>query len=330
MWLARLCFSGAAQAPGNRTGYIPPMNSIPVKRLFGPSLLLLVLAACEQAAAPIAPETGPIRPIRIVPTNATAVDIVFDLVEPGRVVAVPDTVGDYATVDVDFSAWSGEFAFSDFSAEVMLSFDPDLVVVSPWQDQNTINRLIESGVRVVELPAVDDLDDIRLAITTVGEAMGEVAAATELLADFDLRAAALQEAASERGKVRGLVYTNYGSGGWAAGTGTTAHHMLQLAGLVNVAAESGRVGHDSVDIETMLAFDPDVLVISKPSRDYGVTRSVLEGEAELATLEAIAKDRIIELPSGLFSTASHHLLDAAELLAREVDGLLESGRLELK
>jgi iron complex transport system substrate-binding protein len=274
--------------------------------------------------------TGVFRPIRIVATNATAVDFVFDLVDPDRVVAVPDTVGDYATVDVDFSRWSGEFAFSEFSAEVMLSFDPDLVVVSPWQDQNTINRLIESGVRVVELPAVDELEDIRFAIRSTGEALGEVAAAAELLADFDRRAAALQKAASDRGTVRGLVYTNYGSGGWAAGKGTTAHHMLELAGLVNVAAESGRSGHDGVNIETLLDFAPDVLVISKPSRDYGVTRSVLEGEKELSTLEAIAKKRIIELPSGLFSTASHHLLDAAELLAKEVDALIASGRLDLE
>jgi len=270
---------------------------------------------------PIAPATGAIRPIRVVPTNATAVDIVFDLAGPERIIALPNTVGDYATVDLDFSRWGDEFLFNEFTAEVMLAYDPDLVVVSPWQDQHTINRLIESGIRVLELPVVDDLEDIRFAITTTGEALGEVDTAEDLLAEFDRRATALQEAAAKRGEVSGLVYTNYGSGGWAAGTGTTAHHMLQLAGLVNVAAESGRSGHDGVNIEAMLDFAPDVLVISQP---------LLALEKGLATLEAIVKDRIIELPSGLFSTASHHLLDAAELLAKEVDGLLESGRLDLK
>jgi ABC-type Fe3+-hydroxamate transport system substrate-binding protein len=330
MWSARLRFSGQPQALGGGKRYIPHMNSDPIKRLRTTSLLVCALAACAQDPMPIAPATGAIRPIRVVPTNATAVDIVFDLAGPERIIALPNTVGDYATVDLDFSRWGDEFLFNEFTAEVMLAYDPDLVVVSPWQDQHTINRLIESGIRVLELPVVDDLEDIRFAITTTGEALGEVDTAEDLLAEFDRRATALQEAAAKRGEVSGLVYTNYGSGGWAAGTGTTAHHMLQLAGLVNVAAESGRSGHDGVNIEAMLDFAPDVLVISQPSVYYGVTRNVLESEKGLATLEAIVKDRIIELPSGLFSTASHHLLDAAELLAKEVDGLLESGRLDLK
>jgi ABC-type Fe3+-hydroxamate transport system substrate-binding protein len=243
---------------------------------------------------------------------------------------VPDTVGDYATVDLDFSKWSGDRAFTDFSAEVLLTFSPDLVVVSPWQDQNTINRLQESGVRVIELPQVDELEDIRRSLLMTGEALGEEERARELIADFDRRIAILERAKVERGEVRAVVYTNYGSGGWAAGSGTTAHYLLDLAGVTNVAAEAGRVGHDGVDIETMLDFNPDVLVISKPSRDYGVTRNLLNSEEALQELDAIAGGRIIELPAGLFSTASHHLIDAAEYLAAEVDALVASGVLVLE
>ncbi len=267
------------------------------------------------------------KPMRVLPTNATAVDYVFDLIDESRVVALPDTVSDYATVDVDFTKWTGDRAFHEFSAEVILSFDPDLVVVSPWQDQSTIDRLIESGVQVVELPPVDELDDIRGAIRKTALALGEVQRGEQLLADFDARALALQEAWGKRGVVRGLVYTNYGSGGWAAGSGTTAHQLMQLAGVSNVAAEGGRVGHDGVDIETLLDFDPDVLVISKPSRDYGVTRNYLDGEEALQELRAIRDSCIIELPAGLFSTASHHLVDGAESLARELDALIAAGRL---
>ena len=297
-------------------------------RLLG--TLLAGLAACAPTGAPRGELAGaaPGPPMRVVPTNATAVDYVLDLIEPARVVALPDTVEDYATVSLELERWPAERRFSQFSAEVLLDFDPDLVIVSPWQDQSTIERLSESGVRVVELPKVESLDDIRASIRVAAEALQAEERAQLLLADFDARVEALERAARARGRVAGLVYTNYGSGGWAAGGGTTAHHMLLLAGVDNVAAEAGRQGHDMLGIEELLSMDPDILVISQASRDYGVTRAFLEQEPALASLGAIAEGRIVELPAALFSTASHHLLDAAEALAREVDALVASGRLQ--
>ncbi len=298
-------------------------------RQFLLSALLLISPACDrqQDVGPGHSSLSAVAPTRIVPTNATAVDFVFDLAGAERIVAIPDTVADYATVEIDSTHWSGERVFSDFSAEVLLGMDPDLVVVSPWQDQSTIDRLREAGIEVLELPPVLELKDIEVSLTIVGEAVHEVEKASLLVADFRERLELLRMAREGRGGLTGLVYTNYGSGGWAAGSGTTAHQMLVLAGISNAAATAGRSGHDGVDIETLLFLDPDVLVISKPSRDYGVTRAYLEGEESLAGLDAIRTGRLLELPSDLFSTASHHLLDAAELLSRQVDALFESGQL---
>jgi iron complex transport system substrate-binding protein len=288
-------------------------------------VIWLALAVASCGASKVQPPAAG-KPLRVLPTNATAVDFVFDLIDPERVIAVPDTVKDYATVDVDFAQWTGDRTFNEFSAEVLLSFDPDLVVVSPWQDQNTINRLLESGIKVVELPPVNELDDIREALTMISEALGESEKGAKLLVEFDKRAKALAEAAAMRGTVGGIIYTNYGSGGWAAGRGTTAHQLLMLAGVSNVVAEAGWVGHDGVDIERLLDFNPDVLIISKPSRDYGVTRKFLDNEEALQDMDAIRENRIVELPAGLFSTASHHLLDAAELLAGKIDAMVKAGR----
>ncbi|MFT4540569.1 MAG: iron complex transport system substrate-binding protein [Planctomycetota bacterium] len=293
-------------------------------------ILLGMLMSCGDSSKDLASQ-APIAstpPQRIIPTNASAVDFVLDLVDASRVVAVPDTIMDYATVDIDLTQWKADARFSEFSAEVLLAHDPDMVIVSPWQDQNTIDRVIESGVRVIELPPVAGLEDIRESIRVVAQGLHAMEQAESLLAHFDARAEELRQAAEKRGDIRGLVYTNYGSGGWAAGGGTTAHHILDLAGVRNSVLEAGRSGHDMVSIEEMLTMNPDVLVISKPSRDYGVTRKYLEEDKSLAHLDAVKNGRIIELPAALFSTTSHHLLEAAEYLARELDKLISSGMLE--
>ncbi len=295
------------------------MSSSPPAR---PSLFWIasfLLAACSRPAPPAATSQGP--PQRILPTNASALDYVYDIAGPERIVAIPATAAEFCAVPLDAERWGPGRTFDQFSAEVLLAFDPDLVVVSPWQDRSTLDRLREHGLAVLELASVRTLDDVRASLEAVGEATGEPARAREWIVSFDERVAHLRRDAARRGRVTGLVYTNYGSGGWVAGGGTTADLLLELAGIVNVAAERGFEGHNEVSIEELLTFDPDVIVISRPSDAYGATRANLESQEALAGLRALRSGAVIELEASLFSTASHHLLDGAEALAAALDRL---------
>lgn len=285
--------------------------------------LVTWVAACGRGGSseldPGAPVGSPGPAKRVLPTNAAAVDFVLDLVEPERIVALPDTVDEFANVAIDPARFGPERRFHEFTAEVLLGFRPDLVIVSPWQGQDTIDRLGEAGVRVLELKPVETLDDIRDLLTVLGAELGVPERAAAKLAEFDRRVLALREAAEARPAWKAVSYTNYGSGGWAAGSGSTADLVLGLAGLVNQAKEAGRVGHDSVDIETLLTWDPDWIVVSRPSETYGATRAFLEGESALRGLACLREGRIAEVPANLYSTTSHFLVEAAEALAAELD-----------
>ena len=258
-------------------------------------------------------------------TAAAAVDFVLDLVAEERVVALPYTVDEFANVPIDHLRFGPERRFQDFTAEVLLGFRPDLVIVSPWQGQDTIDRLREAGVRVLELQPVKDLEDIRALLVQLGAELGVPEHAAERLADFDRRVAALREAAKGRQSWRAVSYTNYGSGGWAAGGSTTADLIMTLVGLTNQAKLAGRMGHDAVDIETLLTWDPDWFVVSRPSDTYGATRAFLESESALADLACLRAGRIAEVPTNLHSTTSHFLVAAAEALAAELDAYVARG-----
>lgn len=285
--------------------------------LFG-SLLVVVFAAC----GPTTPRDdhghdGAPR-VRIVPTNAAAVDYVLDLVGTDRIAALPETVIEFTNTEVDLSVFGPDRRFKDFKAEVVLGYDPDLVIASPWQGQDAIDRLRDAGVEVIELTAIQSLEDVRTTMTRLGVALDAEERAVELLADFDRRVQDLKSAAEARPAGRGISYLNYGSGGWVAGKGTTADLILELVGLQNVAAREGRRGHDTLDIETLLTWDPDWVVVSKPSETYGATRSFLESEAVLKGLRCLQQGHIAEVPADLFSTTSHYIVRAAEALAAEL------------
>ena len=116
-----------------------------------------------------------------------------------------------------------------------------------------------------------------------------------------------------------LSYTNYGSGGTTAGSGTSWDLMFELAGCRNAATEAGLAGHSPVDFEGLLALDPDVFLVGiTPEGQASPSMEMLTSDSSLAGLEAVRQGRIVRLPAYLYSSSTHHLLDAAEELAKRL------------
>lgn len=269
-------------------------------------------------------------PGRIVPATARAVDLVAALVDPSRIAGAPEQAFEYVTEVVSDAGLEERPRFDAYVAETVLALSPDLVVTDPWSSADTHARLEGAGVAVLVLPEVDDWAGTRDVIELLGRVLGEETAATELVRSVDARVAALEQQAATRPRLGAVTYSNFGAQGFTAGSGTTLHEAMRLAGLVNLAAEDGRSGHVSMTFEDLLRLDPDVILVSRPiggesgpSGDRGgAAEAVLRGEPSLARLRAVREDRILSLPAGLYASVSHGIVRAAEVLAEEVDRLV--------
>jgi ABC-type Fe3+-hydroxamate transport system substrate-binding protein len=152
--------------------------------------------------------------------------------------------------------------------------------------------------------------------------VGAEARGEQVLAALQARVNALGAAPGARHGLRALAYTNGGTGGWAAGAGTSADEWITLAGLTNALAQ--RDGHVRFAYEELLASDPDVLIVPGPDNpdERGGTEQLVRAEPALAGLRARRRGLIVTLPSWLFSTNSQHIVTAAEELARRLDAQL--------
>lgn len=264
-------------------------------------------------------------PRRVVPTNAGAQDDLCVLIGPERVAALPRPVGAYATAGEIGADWDDVPRFEQYRAEPLLLFEPDLVVTHVWHEANSTAALRQAGVPVLVLPEADSLESIHAVLELLGRALGVPGRTAEVIADIDRRVAALEDSSGPRRAVRALGYTNYGTGGGSPGSGTTFDLMIELTGMRNAARELGLVGWQSLDFEQLLTLDPDLLVLGAAGDGArgDPTEQVLRGEPALAGLRAVREDRIVVLPSRLYTTNSHFLIEAAEELARRVDALLE-------
>lgn len=258
-------------------------------------------------------------PQRIVPGNAAAADVVLDLVEPARVAALPRVALTYSRAARDLEGFEGRL-FETFSAEALLGFAPDLVVVHPWQDVAVSRLLGEAGVPALTIPEVRSLDEVRRSIELVARALGAEEAGARLVGELDRRIAALAEREAARG-ARVLAYSNYGSAGTCAGAGTSYDLVIGLAGARNVAAEAGHRGFAELGHEELLTLDPDWIVVGArpddPSRS--VTADHLRGDTVLRELRAVREERVVVVPADLFNTSSHYLVEAAEVLVDELE-----------
>ena len=155
------------------------------------------------------------RPERILPCNASAVDYLVSLVEPGRVLGLPHTALAYATLDGPNPGWDALPSLDDYSSEAILDLAPDLVVTHAWQNQAAMATLQAAGVPVLRLPETKSYEDLRNLLRVLGRALDAEDRSRALIEEYDGRVAALRADTSRSGWTA-LSYSNYGTGGWTA------------------------------------------------------------------------------------------------------------------
>lgn len=319
--------AGPACGPDGESGTEPGAAASPPNALAAPSG-----GSAERTVA--MPDGRSVRlrsrAQRVFPASSSVVDFLVALAPPERLAALPEQALDYASVAGDPAAWASVPRFYVYLAETVIALAPDLVIVEPSQDRNTSARLRSAGLEVVELPEVRNWAEARATLLCVGELLELTPRAEALARELDQRVSRLRAEPGRRATLRALCYSNFGGAGWSAGSNTTIHEQIVLAGLRDAAAESGRVGHVQITFEELIALDPDLILVSKPLRggdstsgDFGgASQRVLESEPSLQSLRAVREERILALHPNLFATSSHNLVLGAEELAREVDRLL--------
>ena len=316
------------------------MKAFPLSIALGTAavgLLFYGLSSRSEAAGPLArfPEVAPaagfpvevvlpdgselafeVPPRRVLPANAGAVDLLSLLVDPERVVAVPDQTDGFSRLEVDASGWGEVRRFDRYAGEVVLALEPDLVLTHSWQSPETSALLRGEGVPVIPLPIPETWDEVLDTLRLLARLLDAEERAAQVEGELDARVADLARRVPAGTPPRVLSYANFGAGGSTAGRTTTLDIVFGLAGLTNAATEAGIDGYAEIDHERLLTIDPDVIIVDAGEGERGSppTARYLASQPELADLAALRADRVIVLPSHLFASVSTELVRAAEAL----------------
>lgn len=249
-------------------------------------------------------------PRRVASMNLTGDEILVDILPPERLVAVTRLADEQGTSNIVGRVPPSVARFPRADIERLVALSPDLVIVSEYTDADFLRLLQRSGLRVYQMRGLDSMAGFRQAILDLGTAVGERAAAERLVARYD---ATLADVATRlRGASRPRVL--YWANPHTAGGGTAIGALIECAGGANAAASLGLRGIVPLDAERAFTADPDVVLVGT---GWG-TAQALRDHPLLSQMRAVKSGRVIELPTELLVTLSHHAARACWTLAHDL------------
>ena len=276
--------------------------------------MALLAVGCREQPVWEVPDWRPDVPAqRIVLGSVLAAESLLELLPPERLVGVHAIAADdrYSLV----AAQAKQLPLLGASPEQLLSVRPDLVLVDAFTQSETLALLESAHVPVIRTRDPHSFADIEANLQLLGRVTHLQEQVAGVITRMRARVAAVRDAGKDLSSWRllsldGALHTY--------GKGSLFDVIVRTAGAGNLAAEHGVGPFRQLDIEEVLAWNPDAIVLSgSPPADCGLPEWLKQCPG-LDLLPCVRNGRILYVPGRLLVTTSHRLVDATQLVQRQL------------
>ncbi len=211
---------------------------------------------------------------------------------------------------------SAEHNMIGFDPEEVVALQPDVIIASKYTNADTVALLTDAGNLIartsLENSALGNVPNILL----IGYMIGAEVEALALVAEIESKMLVISDvlAGEDVGKIRVLSISKWTSI-FAAGSNSTEGGIIEQAGGVNAAADSGIEGHQQVSIESIAAINPDVIIVPQPLEGANAFIAELTSDPALAEVPAVKNGQVFYVPPRYHTTLSHWNVRGIERLA---------------
>lgn len=255
-------------------------------------------------------EELPERIISLAPSNT---EILFALGLGDRVVGVTDFC-DYPPEALEKEKIGG---CTTPDIEKIVALQPDLILAAEINPIDVINTLEGLGLAVFGIEATD-LDDLLNNIRTVGYITDKEAEATILTDDMQSKIKAVTEETEGLSPEEELrtFHICWHDPIWTAGNGTFIHDLIEKAGGVNIFADLEE--YNAVDIEVVIARDPEVIIVTAMGGTASGTREWVNTEPRLEDVSARQNGRVYYVESNWVERPGPRIVPGLEQVAKYI------------
>jgi iron complex transport system substrate-binding protein len=249
------------------------------------------------------------RPTRIVPHAVGVAEILWAICPRERLIAFNDLAA-----DPEFCILAGEIRkrdriFRTKQTELIIAYEPDLVFTVFYSGKAFKAKLEQAKIPYFDLGHFGTLDSVRSQTLLLGRVIGEEGNAEALVRRIDEKTGALHSSIpKDRSGVRVLYYDE---GGYVPGKSSNFQSICDIIRAVNVGGEQGVKSWSQIDYETLLKWDPEIILVPEGS---GLGEQI-EANPMLAHARAVKEGRVFTVPGLYLRVTSQFMILSANYLA---------------
>lgn len=240
------------------------------------------------------------RPENILPLSLDVTEIVLELVDPSKVVAVSTSVEDpmlSTHVDKAESIPNRVSSAVHIDPEEILSYDTDLMLLTKMhgQEEDANNALSTIDLPILTFQTMGTVEAFLENVEIIGEAVGESEKAQELIEQIEADIQEIQTRIPQNDNspsVLVLSEVGPGTGPFMMGPGNISYDLIQKAGANPAVDHIGLESSTPASIEQVLKMDPDyIFLLDFVGKGEEVFEELMSNPG-WESLTAVEKDRL--------------------------------------
>ena len=249
------------------------------------------------------------RPVRIVPHAVGVAEILWALCPRERLIAFNDLSADPQFCFLAEEISKRDRIFNTRQTELIIGYEPDLVFTVFFSGEEFKEKLRQARIPYFDLGYFGTMESIREQTLLIGRIIGEEGNAEALVKRVDEKIRELRSRLP--GDRHGVRVLHYDEGGYVPGRSSNFNSICEIIRAVNVGAEQGVKSWSQIDYETLLKWDPEIIVVPEGS---GLDKQ-LRSNPILAHARAVKQERIYPVPGLYLRVNSQYMVLSANLLA---------------
>ena len=204
--------------------------------------------------------------------------------------------------------------------EVLMSLEPDLIIVADWLTKKVDDIGAIMGAKVYYYKTPNSYEEQKKLIRDLANLVEEKENGEKLIKNMDDRLKALQNKIAKNykgAKPRILMYTSFGT---TSGKNTTFNDMVKLINGVNIVAEAGIDGFKDISKEKVIELNPDIIIVPI-AKKYDNVNKILKlffEDPGFKNVKAIKNKKVYFIQYKDITPTSQYMINSIEELAKVV------------
>jgi iron complex transport system substrate-binding protein len=249
------------------------------------------------------------KPLRIIPHAVGVTEILWAICPRERIIAYNEISADPEFCFIADLVEKRGPIFKSKQTELVIGYEPDLVFIVFYSGADFREKLKQANIPSFDLGYFGTIESIKEQILLIGKIIGEERNAEALVRVMDQKIQELRAKIPAMDKPLRILY--YDEGGYIPGKASNFNSICDMIEVVNVGAEQGIKSWSQIDYETLLKWDPDIIIVPEGSN----LKELLMTNDLLSHARAIKKQKVYYVPGVYLRVDSQYMILSANLLA---------------